>query len=101
MYQLFSLETYFNSLYFLTIVADVCHLYLKKNNYTAKAYKYGFWAAVAAMGLLYTAILVDSLVAEISGDQTINCEQIWYLCINVICVALCIVALIVLAINQK
>lgn len=100
-YELFSLETFFNSMYFLTIVGDVCNMYIKKNNWRNCFSKYGFYACLVGMAILYAAILIDSLIAENSGSQTINCEEIWYLCINVICVLLCILALAVLAINQK
>ena len=82
-------------------MADVCRLYLKKVQWDGKMAKYGFWAAIASMFILYTLILIDSIISEQKEDQNINCEQIWYLCVNVICLALCIVALLVLLMHQR
>ena len=100
-YELYSLESYLNSLYFLTIVGDVCRLYIRKNSWNGPCARYGFFAAMAAMAVLYTLILIDALITENSQAQNINCEQIWYLCVNVICLCLCIVALVVLHLNQR
>ena len=50
-------------MYFLTIVGDVCNMYIKKNNWHNFFSKYGFYASLIAMVILYAAILIDSLIA--------------------------------------
>lgn len=62
-YELYSIESFFYNLYYLTIVGYVCRLYIRKNSWDDRPYcTYMFAAAIISMGCLYTAILVDSLV---------------------------------------
>lgn len=64
-YQLYSLESYFYSLYYLTIVGYVCRLYMRKNGLDFPARNvYIFGAVLLAMGLLNTSILIDALATQ-------------------------------------
>lgn len=60
-----------------------------------------FTIVVILMVILYTAILVDSIVAENSQMINKSCEEVWYLCINVLCLTLCFIALILVIYNQR
>ena len=62
-YQLYTIESYLNNLYFLTIVGYVCRMYIVKNGYeTIQWVRYGFIASICIMGLFYTAILIDAVI---------------------------------------
>lgn len=102
-YTLYSIESYLYSLYYVTIVGYVLRLYMRKNSWDSiHRNNYLFIAAIAVMGILYTIILIDSLIQE-DNPSMVNksCEQVWYLSINVSCLALCLLALILLFLNQR
>lgn len=54
------------------------------------------------MTSLYTAILIDSIVSE-NSPETVNksCELVWYLCINLLCLAMCFISLFILFMNYR
>lgn len=61
-YELSSLQTYVNSLYFLTIVGYVCFKYVEKKK--NKCLKYALIAWLLIMVLIYTVIMIDSLIEQ-------------------------------------
>ena len=102
-YELYILESYLNNLYFVTIVAYVCRMYILKNGYDNRPIiQYGFIAILAIMGIFYSIIFIDSLLNQSNQEMVNNsCEEVWYLCINIVCLVLCLVALMVLYKNQR
>lgn len=68
-----------------------------------KTYTAVFITSLVTMGLLYLAILVDSVVTDTQQQETVNdsCEEVWYLCINVLCLGLCLGSLAVLWVNYR
>lgn len=64
-YTLYSTESYLYSLYFLTIVGYVFRLYMRKNLWdTLPRNNHIFSAAMAIMAILYTIILIDSIIQQ-------------------------------------
>lgn len=63
-----------------------------------------FYAALFIYTALYTAIFITSIYSDVTKDSDFykdTCEELWYLCVNALCIALSIIVTVILIIHQK
>lgn len=76
MYQLYPILSYLDNLYFLVIVAYVCHMYIDKNDYNMIPWlRKSFKLSQLLLFLLNTSILISALITYNNQELSNNsCE---------------------------